>query len=299
MHSLPNTITAMSSPRPSKASPIPPTSRSPRSPAIPYIEEPPDQQNDASEEHEAEETEEGDEDIPYPEPTSEQTLLPPPNFNPFFTIVEDAATGEHYHPFVHYVFADDDPAIITAAAMRSMGLDDTKFLPQPEGVDLQRRLGDEDGEDQEPLVESPLPPPVLGSKERYLLIDVAADGHTIEDAHSMSPDWQITNASVRAVPSFDEGAQKGHMLRIQGVEVPRKTKRKAKGQPGDTKLKEAQERSQGDIFGAMDGLISGVEGSLDLAARITARQEDVRESDRTILQRGGSLEDRRLSVIGP
>ena len=73
---------------------------------------------------------EDDDDVPYPEPSFEQPLLPPPNFRPFFTLIEDTTSGEHYHPYTHYVFADDDPTIITAASMRGLGLDDTKYLPQ-------------------------------------------------------------------------------------------------------------------------------------------------------------------------
>ncbi|KAF2003894.1 hypothetical protein P154DRAFT_552336 [Amniculicola lignicola CBS 123094] len=231
-----------------------------------------------------------DDEIPYPEPSSEQTLLPPPNFNPFFTIIEDGTTSEHHHPYVHYVFADDDPVIVTAAAMRSLGLDDTHYLPQntAEGgphSDPQREgdLGDADGDgdgegegEGEPQVESPLPPPIPGVKERYMIIDIAADGHTIVDAQSLASDWQITNARVRVAPSFnDESPEPGYMLRIQGVEVPRKNKGKSKGHPGENKLKEARDKAGGDIFGALDGLVKGVEGGLEVAGRIVGGREAI------------------------
>ncbi|KAF2254842.1 hypothetical protein BU26DRAFT_146308 [Trematosphaeria pertusa] len=288
------------SPNPSKSPPVPQKAHSPRSPAVPHFEDPPDPQDEPPESHQAEHAAfEGDDEIPYPEPTSEQALLPPPNFKPFFTIVEDPTTGEHYHPYVHYVFADDDPVIVTAAAMRSLGLDDTKYLPQPEGDVREHIDEDEEEQEQEPAVESPLPPPIPGYRERFLIVDIGADGHTIAGAQSMSPDWQVTNATVRTAPSFEEGApDSGYMLKIEGIEVPGKSKGKAKGQPGENKLKEARDRSQGDVFGALDGLLKGVEGSLEVAGKIAGRQDDVRESERTVLQDEQAQEGRRSSFTG-
>lgn len=276
------------SPRPSKVTHVLPKAQSPRSPSIAQFQEPPETQDEPPNEFQAHDAAfEDEEDIPYPEPTSEQTLLPPPNFKPFFTVIDDTTTGEHYHPFVHYVFADDDPVIVTAAAMRSLGLDDTHYLPRPEreAKGQEQHQDEVDEEEQEPPVESPLPPPLPATKERFIIIDVAADGQTIVDAQSMSPDWQITNASTRIAPSFDESSpDSGYMVQIEGVEVPRKSKGKAKGQPGDSKLNEARDRSQGDIFGALDSLVAGVEGNLDVARSISRRQEDVHQSERTVIR---------------
>jgi len=288
------------SPNPSKLSPVPPKAHSPRSPSALHFEEPPDARDDHPDSLQPEDAAfDADDEIPYPEPSSEHTLLPPPNFNPFFTIVEDTTTGDHHHPFVHYVFADDDPVIVTAAAMRSLGLDDTKYLPHPDEEAKERIPGEEEDDDQETVVESPLPPPIVGSKERFMIIDIAADGHTIVGAQSMSPDWQITNANVRTAPSFDEGApDRGYMLKIEGLEVPGKSKGKAKGQPGESKLREAQERSQGDIFGALNGLVRGIEGSLEVAGKISGRDDEVRESGQTAMRTeeadGGSRRGSRV-----
>ncbi|KAF2751746.1 hypothetical protein M011DRAFT_379574, partial [Sporormia fimetaria CBS 119925] len=219
------------------------------------------------------EADDDDNDPPYPEPTSEQDLLPPPNFNPFFTLIEDTTSGDHHHPYVHYVFADDDPVIVTAAAMRSLGLDDTHYLPQniPDR-EHEHSLGHH-GEAEEESVhqaESPLPPPIPGVKERYILVNVAADGHTVVDAQSMSPDWQITSADVRSAPSFDqESPDHTYMLQIKGVELPRKGKGKAKGEAGEGKLKQAMDAVQGDPFAAMDSLIQDVDRSLQIASKIS------------------------------
>lgn len=290
-----------SSIRYSKSPPVPQTARSPRSPPLPHFDDPPaPQQYHEDEDPPFEVDAEADDDeIPYPEPGSEQTLLPPPNFNPFFTLIEDSTSAEHYHPYVHYVFADDDPVIVTAAAMRSLGLDDAQYLPQtgPEGHE--RHPQDDEDADQEhdqahdPPAESPLPPPIPGAKERYIIVDVAADGHTIVDAQSLSSDWQITNTDVRTAPSFDEASpDSGYMLRVEGVEIPGKTKNKNKGEPGELKLKEAREKAQGDVFAALDGLVKGVDTSLEVAGKISGtREEDdeeVRESNRTVLEAGSA-----------
>jgi hypothetical protein len=286
------------SPRPSKASPVLPKAHSPRSPRSPLVaqfEEHLEGQDEPPQEYQAYEgAYEDEDDIPYPEPTSEQTLLPPPNFRPFFTVVDDTTTGEHYHPFVHYVFADDDPVIVTAAAMRSLGLDDTKYLPRPEGGEKEQDQEEVDDEVQELTVDSPLPPPLPAMKERFIIIDVAGDGQTIVDAQSMSPDWQITNASTRIAPSFDESSpDSGSMLQLEGVEVPKKNKGKAKGQPGESKLVEARDRSQGDIFGALNSLVDGVEGNLEVARSISRRQEDVHQPERTVVR----AEDARTALM--
>ncbi|KAJ4362184.1 hypothetical protein N0V95_001532 [Ascochyta clinopodiicola] len=261
----------------------PPPSRAvnaPRSPALPQFEEPPE--NDLPDEQQPQPGDAPEDDeIPYPEPSSEQTLLPPPNFRPFFALVEDSTSGEHYHPYVHYVFADDDPVIVTAASMRGMGLDDTRYLPH-DAIDGHEEGQDQAGderEDQNSPVESPLPPPIPGVREHYLIVDVGADGRTIVDAQSLSSAWQITNASVRTAPSFDESSpDQGFMLRIEGVGVSNRKKNKGKGRPGDNILSEAREHNEGDIFAALDGLVEGIEGSLAVASKITgfgSREKEV------------------------
>jgi hypothetical protein len=286
------------SPNPPNLSPVPANVHSPRSPPVPYFEDPPDAQVNHPDAHQAGDAARDTDEIPYPEPSSEHTLLPPPNFKPFFTIVEDTTTGDHHHPFVHYVFTDDDPAIVTAAAMRSLGLDDTKYLPQPDVEGNEDALGEDDGNDGKPVVESPLPLPIVGSRERFMIIDIAADGHTIVGAQSMSPDWQITNANVQTAPSFDDDApDRGLMLRIEGMEVPGKKRGKGKAQPGENKLKDAQGKSVGDIFGVLDELLKGIDGSLEVAGKISGREDEVRESGQTAIQTEKPQGSRRGSRV--
>lgn len=259
-------------PNVSRSSPVVSSAQSPRSPLVAHFEDPPDDEPSVQQQTDFHEE---DDEIPYPEPGSEQTLLPPPNFRPFFTLIEDTTSGEHYHPYVHYVFADDDPVIVTAASMRSLGLDDTQYLPHITSEDEERPEDQEDvdGGSVDSPVESPLPPPIPGVKEHYLLVDLGADGRTILDAQSLSPEWQITDTSIRTAPSFDESSpDQGYMLRIQGLELPGKNKGKGKGQAGNDKLSEARENAQGDIFGALDGLVQNVEGGLAVAAKIVGRR---------------------------
>ena len=248
---------------------------SPRSPAFPQFEDP--HENDLPEGQQLQpENAPDDEEMPYPEPSSEQTLLPPPNFGPFFALVEDLTSGEHYHPYVHYVFADDDPVIMTAASMRGMGLNDAKYLPHNtlENHGGEHEQSHEEREDHDLHIDSPLPPPIPGIREHYLIVDIGADGRTVIDAQSLSSAWQITNASVRPAQSFVESLpDQGFMLRIEGVEVPSKKKGKGKGkgkgEHGDSILSTARERSQGDIFAALEGLVEGIESSLAIAGKIT------------------------------
>lgn len=302
-------ITTMSSSRPSstkqsKSPAVPDTAPSPRSPLLPYFDDPLAPQDEPPEEdppYDIEAEAEDDNEIAYPEPSSEQTLLPPPNFNPFFILIEDSTSSEHYHPYVHYVFADDDPVIVTAAAMRSLGLDDTQYLPHNISDGEEDKMRNEEAEQEQgsdTQVESPLPPPIPGVQERYMIVDVAADGHTIVDAQSLSSDWQITDANVRPAPSFDEASpEHGYMLRIEGIEVTAKRKGKAKGEPGDVKLKEARDMAQGDVFAALDGLVKSIESSLHVAGKITGGRETVRESDvGTAVLETAAIEEEKDSV---
>jgi hypothetical protein len=266
----------------SRSPPVPRIAHSPRSPPLEYLEEPPD-----NEPYEQLDDAEDDDEAPYPEPSSEQTLLPPPNFKPFFTLIEDTTSGEHYHPYVHYVFADDDPAIVTAASMRSLGLDDSKYMSNEAQDENERQQGSEGGsqDGEAPLAESPLPPPIPGVKEHYLILDLDADGRTIVDAQSLSPEWQITESSIRTAPSFDESSpDQGYMLRIEGIEIPGKNKGKGKSQAGNDKLSEARDKSEGDIFGALDSLVLDIEGGLGTAAKI-AGEAPTQEQDTAEVRR--------------
>lgn len=156
-----------------------------------------------------EDEEDDDEDaIPYPTPSAQHALQPPSDFHPFFTVIENPITGDHHHPtHVHYIFADDDPDLLTNAALASLN---------EEGE------GGDDG-------------------ERVVIVDISADGREVVSAASLSPAWQAVHPRITQAPSWgsnsdEEGvmgegegdrererdkAKKGKklMLRISGQEA--------------------------------------------------------------------------------
>ncbi|EME89083.1 uncharacterized protein MYCFIDRAFT_76450 [Pseudocercospora fijiensis CIRAD86] len=142
--------------------------------------------------------EEDDDDIPYPEPEDETQLQPPADFKPFFTLIEDPVTREHHHPVVHYVFADDDQDIITNAALET--------LP-------------------------PKRPDANEVEDRFVVVDMAADGKEVVNATSLSVNWQGLTTKVAQAPSWGDDsnlADRGLMLHISGREA-REEKRRTKG----------------------------------------------------------------------
>ncbi|PNS21893.1 hypothetical protein CAC42_491 [Sphaceloma murrayae] len=117
----------------------------------------------------------------------EGQLLPPANFRPFFTLVEDGNTGEHYHPEVHYVFSDDDPDTLTSSIIDNL---------QPDSEDANHRL---------------------------VLIDIGPDGRTIKSANSLSSNWQVSHTTIIPAPSWTEtgpeATTEGLMLKVEGAQA--------------------------------------------------------------------------------
>ncbi|KAF2402815.1 hypothetical protein EJ06DRAFT_310251 [Trichodelitschia bisporula] len=97
-----------------------------------------------------------------------------PPFHPLFTLITDAQTGETYHPATYYVFSDDEPDALSTAAIHALG----------EGGD--------------PTVE-----------ERYVVVDLAADGASVTAARSLAPRWAVTGAEVRGAPMLGDARQVG------------------------------------------------------------------------------------------
>ncbi|KAI5206337.1 hypothetical protein E4T39_02477 [Aureobasidium subglaciale] len=185
---------------------------------------PADHENDAppSNANQALNTDELFGDPTYPAVAPDE-LLPPPDFRPFFTLIEDPDTGEHYHPSVHYIFSDDNPDVVTSTIV--------------------------DGIDREPASTSLEQRPST-NRERMILLDVAPDGKTVNEAQSLSPHWQILKTTVGQAPSWaDEVSRKdvpGLMLNIQGME--------------SHKLKSQSDRLKGpqeDIMARVEAMIGG------------------------------------------
>jgi len=188
--------------------------------------------------------------------------------------IEDADTGEHYHPSIHYIFADDDPILLTAASMRTLGVDETKLLSDYPSED--RQEGEEEGDE---IRESPLPPPLPGVTERYLVVDVGPDGQSITDAQSLSTEWQVTSTSVRPAPSWDEEAGgDGLMLMVDGYEASQAGKRP--GLPGELRLQEARALYGGDVLVGLENIIGEFEKDLETLKRVIGEAQPQREERR-------------------
>ena len=117
-------------------------------------------------------------------------MQPPPDFKPFFILIEDEATGEHYHPSVHYVFADDDPAILTAGVLSAI---ESSQLTESSGHPI--------------------------NDERYFIVDISADGKSVGAATSLSAHWQSLDTTMSRAASWGgdaTDADKGLMLKVSG-----------------------------------------------------------------------------------
>ncbi|KAL4945577.1 hypothetical protein BDV06DRAFT_184314 [Aspergillus oleicola] len=97
---------------------------------------------------------------------------------PFFTLIEDAHTGEYYHPTVHYIFSDDDTDIVTEAALRSLETDQDnvpntatkgRSIRQQSDQALDEQYDDEEGQLRK---ESLLPDPIPGVRDNYIILDI-------------------------------------------------------------------------------------------------------------------------------
>ncbi|RMZ00182.1 hypothetical protein D0860_08080 [Hortaea werneckii] len=144
----------------------------------------------------------------YPEPTQASSLLPPPDFKPFFTLIEDPETGEHHHPAVHYIFADDEPEFLTDATLMALEQQQQQHQQQQQ---------------QQEQEHTPTTPQSSELEERFILLDLAEGGKTVLSTTSLSPHWQALKATVGKAPSLGQSEEEGRsggnpMLTISGQE---------------------------------------------------------------------------------
>jgi hypothetical protein len=172
----------------------------------------------------------------YQEGAAEE-LVSPPDFKPFFTLIEDPETGEHHHPTVHYIFSDDDPEILTNAALEA--LDNQREDPQHlNGVEK--------------------------AEQRYVIVDMAGDGKTVASVSSLSREWQALQASIAQAPSWGDDSKsedRGLKLKISGQERRRR---------GD--VKERRRSLQGDNI---ETLVAAFSEKLDGLDEVLGRTGDV------------------------
>ncbi|KAK5697540.1 hypothetical protein LTR97_007678 [Elasticomyces elasticus] len=165
--------------------------------------------------------EEKEEDAEYEDAPAED-LLPPPDFKPFFTLVEDVEGGEHHHPTVQYIFSDDDPEDLTAATLGAIDQDGTAEV-----------------------------------EERVVLLDMDASGKQVVTASSLSPRWQALKVEMGQAPSWgSQGGDSGIMLKISGTELNKAASKQRKKGVGsmDELVRTFSERldGMGEIMGPQE-----------------------------------------------
>lgn len=133
---------------------------------------------------------------------------------PFFTLIADESSGAHYHPTVHYVFADDDAEIITRAACNQLEQDETAALQGIAGAtDTQSSQGRSSNHNRKTQTEDE---PGAKKREHVLIIDVApsaAVNSTIAPPSSSS--YQALGSEETATP---EGVKQGREEGSRGGE---------------------------------------------------------------------------------
>jgi hypothetical protein len=130
-------------------------------------------------------------------------LIEQPAFQPFFTLISDSLTSEHYHPTVHYIFADDEegPEVISDGVLRS--------LHRLEQVDKDKNATESEHKIREYVLVLDIDLKPSSSDE--------APGYEIIQAQSLSADWQVGNVEVTNAPTMsEEDNEGGLMLRIEG-----------------------------------------------------------------------------------
>ncbi|PYI27378.1 hypothetical protein BP00DRAFT_429372 [Aspergillus indologenus CBS 114.80] len=202
----------------------PPTSR-PQS----IIDRPPTAQQQQQQQHL--------ENIPSPPPPAAATIPPTSSFQPFFTLIEDANTGEYHHPTVHYIFADDDTDIVTEATLRALESESDPTLAynphprkghpnhksRPRRPQQQQQQQQQQEEEEVPGPESTyedeekpslLPDSIPGVREHYVILDVDYAGGLLPAAAEMKEQSGNTaGGEVLATsppPQAHQGAPAGH-----------------------------------------------------------------------------------------
>jgi hypothetical protein len=169
------------------------------------------------------------------EPTAAETsdytpAAAPPDFKPFFALVEDPITGEYHHPEVHYVFSDDeDQGLLTSAALRAIDKEDNTLQDAGVGEAVEARVA---------------------------VIDMDYDGRTVLGISSLSPEWQALRTEVWQAPGRSDnkqgGADRGLMLRVSGKEMSGTQRAAGKQNSGDV---EAWIKSFGQGLESLDEVL--------------------------------------------
>lgn len=146
------------------------------------------------------------------QPTVPQTPaeLPNPKLGPLFTTITSTIHPSNksttHYPTLHYIFADDDPDILTEALARHHRTADA----------------DEEPDDERPGADQP-------PSERAIVVDLALApsapaGYEVVWSSSLTPDWAVVDARVNRMDGTagslqQSGGSRTLMLQIDGVSV--------------------------------------------------------------------------------
>ncbi|KAH0437755.1 hypothetical protein CcaCcLH18_03651 [Colletotrichum camelliae] len=112
----------------------------------------------------------------------------------FFTLISNASTNTTHHPTVRYIFADDDPDVLTSALAAQHDANQASSSSSSAAA-------------------------AAAPNNRAILLDVVPgeDGRwTVASAASLSADFAVTQASIERQEGEKEGG--GMVLKIDGVE---------------------------------------------------------------------------------
>ncbi|RMJ25437.1 hypothetical protein PHISP_03672 [Aspergillus sp. HF37] len=143
-----------------------------------------------------------------------------PQFQPFFTLIEDAHSSEYFHPTVHYIFSDDDTGIVAEAALRSLeneqegsnsGKGAARAGEQHEPAREEEREGDRDNSGPpSPRKEPLLPPPIPGVRDNYVILDVEPRSFDRASAEPGSGSGPGTTRSLSTSPASQPPTSQQH-----------------------------------------------------------------------------------------
>jgi hypothetical protein len=172
-------------------------------------------------------------------------------------MITDAESGETYHPSTYYVFQDDEPDVLSSAALHALDAYSPQAIREAEA---------------KALVEG-----TTREEERYVLLSMGPDGTNVVSARSLAPSWAVTSAEVRAAPTFDGGEGEGSdglMLMVEGLSsgaatLPPSTRTaKERMVQARDSFEEARKRRGGDMIKAMEDLAQGMIGGLRVLDKV-------------------------------
>ncbi|KAH6672478.1 hypothetical protein B0J14DRAFT_74452 [Halenospora varia] len=166
------------------------------------------------------------------EESQQQLQMPtqPPNFAPFFVLVDDKGnkgTSTSHPRRVHYLFSDDDVSeVLTQSLLTSMSSQSGSAKASPSNSrDMERsNTSRSSGSSVTSKNTKPSTKKEKEREERVIIVDINETGTEVTGVNSISGKWQVLQAGIEKAPTFEgddsgeaESGGGGMMLRIEGV----------------------------------------------------------------------------------